>query len=96
MRNSVLIGQETVSLSVLRGLNEKKMLGLSPGTKKTVRNNKAGVRQVGLDRICMPCLNPVARRNCPVVGAAIEMRNYMVWHSHSKHIKGLTNTSWGP
>ena len=28
MRNSVLIGQETVSMFVLRGLNEKKMLGL--------------------------------------------------------------------
>lgn len=89
----MLTGQETVSMSVLRGLNEKKMLGW---TKKTVRNNKAGVPKAGLDCICMPCLNPVARRNCPVVRAAIEMRNYMVWHSHSKHIKGLTNTSWGP
>ena len=28
MRNSVLIGEETVSMFVLRGLNEKKMLGL--------------------------------------------------------------------
>ena len=28
MRNLVLIGQETVSMSVLSGLNEKKMSGL--------------------------------------------------------------------
>ena len=48
---------------------KRKCKGLSPaGTKKTVRNNKAGVTKA--------CLNPAARRNFLVVRGAIEMRNY--------------------